>query len=436
MDVKPSGKGGTNMLHSAYWTIGKWFSFITLLLLGWGLVYAFAHSAYGIQGYEYTSLNTTQVRQINRILSSEYTPANNTNHVVDLTDTATGNISVNDLGTITANTCDMACRTNKVLVYLNSEFDNKIEPAQLEQVRQYITVFGPAEVGVFLSDYKLKVRSYFWLSGPMMYAELVSWVIIGVLCSLIFATSTMLRKASRKNFDHKDVLYQSAKIFYAPFIAVVILVCYNYIKHNTALSSAIGQGIIVFSFIIGFYSGRIVNFIDKFKQLLLPDNADESVQHMVIHTAEPAIAEVAPTVQKQDEKQEKFEVDENGTLNSLPATKKDDNEELTVEVEVKLDGSGLFDDEKNDLLNLGFNKAIVTLHNVNGKDIIAAKKSPDKDNLFIAHHVKPGIYIARATLTQKISDDQVFNLFGERTSYLTIDKPGLELYIRKYELVE
>jgi hypothetical protein len=56
--------------------------------------------------------------------------------------------------------------------------------------------------------------------------------------------------------------------------------------------------------------------------------------------------------------------------------------------------------------------------------------------MFLAINVKPGIYIARATLSMRLIDDQIINLFGERTSYLTADKPGFELYIRKYEMVD
>ena len=52
---------------------------------------------------------------------------------------------------------------------------------------------------------------------------------------------------------------------------------------------------------------------------------------------------------------------------------------------------------------------------------------------FIAEGVKPGIYITRATLSQRLRDEQIINLFGEKTAYITEDKPGLELYMKKYE---
>jgi hypothetical protein len=36
----------------------------------------------------------------------------------------------------------------------------------------------------------------------------------------------------------------------------------------------------------------------------------------------------------------------------------------------------------------------------------------------------------------KLVDDQIVNLFGERTSYLTPDKEGVELYVRKYNMAD
>src|SRR5690606_31294737 len=95
-----------------------------------------------------------------------------------------------------------------------------------------------------------------------------------------------------------------------------------------------------------------------------------------------------------------------------------------VEIDLKLDTHGLFEEEKNELLAVGFSKAVVTLHNVNGKDIITAKKASERTTSeFVATNVKPGIYIARATLSQRLGDDYIINLFGEKTAYITIDKP-------------
>lgn len=454
MESNATEKGGTPILNVEYWTIGKWFSFLVFILMIWTGLYLIGHSGYGFSepAYEYASFSNTQIRQINHLLSSDAMPVTVPNSVPDavvpgnLVDSAT-TISgpVNELNTVNTNpACDLQCRINKILLYINSEYDGKIPPEQLQSIQQYISTFSQQETGVFLADYKFKVRSSFWLAGPLIYAESIFWVIAGVMCSLLFSVAALMSNKGAQHFDNRLIMSQIAKLFYAPFIAIVILLAYNYISKNTSLSSNMGQGIIVFAFIVGFFSGRIMNFLTGFKNLLLP--AQQRVMMAptsTVVTTVPITEPVAVPVQEHSQNEptasgavENFAVDENGELNATVKQKRDDGELIDVEVEVKLDTSGLFDDEKNDILKQGFSSAIVTLHNVNGRDIIAAKRVKGKDGIFMAVNVKPGIYIARATLSMKLIEEHIINLFGERTSYLTADKPGFELYIRKYELAD
>lgn len=451
MKSNTTEKGGTPILHAEYWTIGKWFGFLAMILVIWTGAYLFAHSSHGIPElpYEYTSFSNAEIRQINRILTTNTGPEIVPNNIakdiqqgtlIDSSTTISG--PVNELDNINTNAgCDMPCRIDKVLLYINSEFDDKISPEQLAAIRRYLSGFNNQETGVFLSDYKFKVRSSFWLAGPLIYLESIFWVIAGVLCSLLFSVAAILGKKGARYFDSRLIMSQIAKLFYAPFIAVIILLTYNYINKNTSLSSNMGQGVIVFAFVVGFFSGRLMSFFNGFKNLLLPGGESAPAAHTPVETA--ASTQTVPvevdTVFEEPTTSgavETFAIDKNGELNATIKQKRDDGELIDVEVEVKLDGSGLFDDEKNDILKHGFDTAIVTLHNVNGKDIIAAKKIKDKEAMFLAVNVKPGIYIARATLSMRLIDDQIINLFGERTSYLTADKPGFELYIRKYEMVD
>lgn len=437
MEFNTGERDKTAILHAEYWTIGKWFSFLIIFIASWAGIYFATHSDYGIQGYEYATFSNQQVRHINRILTSQSNitvqeqpqPAN-------FIDSSVSNVAVsqNEVNALNTLGCDINCRAEKVLLYVNSEFDGKVSPEQLQSLKQYLSTFAQQDVGIFLADYKLKVRSYFWLAGPLIYAEVVFWVVIGVVCSVLFATGNALRRNNKRGFDNKEIMYQLAKFFYAPFLTVVILLAYNYFNNNTTLSTNLGQGIIVFAFIAGFFAGRFMNFLDKLKHLVLPGNDEGDMQPAVSYSSQqiPVTANVS-----QIEAVEAMTVDQNGELNATIVQKKKDGEIIDVEIEVKLDNSGMSDDEKDNILNKGFTKTIVTLHNVNGKEIIPAKKATDNDNaIFTAYNVKPGIYIARATLSQKLQDDHIINLFGERTTYITIDKPGLELYIRKYELVD
>ena len=439
------------IFHDAeYWTTGKWFGMLVLLLVIWTGIYLVAHSGNGIYGagYEYATLSNQQVRQVNRILADDnplqVIVPNSATRVTPgtLIDSASSfSAGPNEINFNTAPGCDRPCRADKVLLFLNHEFDNKISPEQAQAIRQYIGTFNNQDVGVFLADYKIKLRSYFWLAGPLIYAESIFWVIAGVICSLMFAVGAAMSSRGKRIFNGKQVISQLARMFYAPFLTIVILLAYNYFSNNTTLSSNLGQGIIIFAFIMGLFSGRVMNFFDRLKQLILP--SEENAVMAIPVAGSTVNIPVANTTQPRTENEnttashpvESFAIDENGELNALIKQKKADGELVDVEVELKLDGSGLFDDERNDINNRGFANAIVTLHNVNGKDIIAAKKHANgKESFFFASNVKPGIYIARATLSQKMADDHIINLFGERTSYMTVVTPGLELYIRKYEL--
>jgi hypothetical protein len=405
--------------------------------------YLFCHSAYGIPEpeYEYTSLNNAQIRQVNRILTSTSAPISVPNSIagklVDSGITISG--PTHELDNMQAGSlCDAPCRIDKALFYINTEFDNKIPGDQLQTLQQYLATFNQQEAGIFLADYKFKVRSTFWLTGPLIYLESIFWVFAGVLCSLLFSVATILANKGSRYFDNKLIMSQIAKLFYAPFIALMLLMAYNYISKSISLNNHVGQGMLIFAFVVGFFSGRLMNFFTGFKNLLLPDR-----QQMTMATAMPAATETViihePVVEEpilNTEPETEVVATPEPEEVVIPVAKKNDEGAIDVEVEVKLDATGLYDDEKNDILNKGFAGAIVTLHNVNGKDIIAAKKVMGKPGQFLATNVKPGIYIARATLSMRLVDEEIVNLFGERTSYLTPDKEGVELYVRKYNMAD
>lgn len=438
MTTSPA-KGTWKLLDAEYWTARKWFTFLIVLLLCWTGIYLLAHSQYGFSGSEYAKFTPAQVRQINKILNPHVPFASRITVPVRnsaLPDSAAGNETSNstEVNTDVDNSCDINCRTDKALLYISKEYDNRVSSGELEEIKKYISTFGPQDVGLFLVDYKIKVGSYFWLTGPLVYLEIVFWVTIGVLCSILFSIGSVLRRPGPDSFHSKEIIYQVAKMFYAPFSAIVIVLAYSYFKDDTTLNIDATEGVIVFAFIVGFYSGRVMNFLDRLKQVLLPSANLRPDAFNPYYAGQPQAAAPQAAV---------VNVENTGaqpspeTVVAVPAKPVDDKDIKEVDIDLKLDLSGMGEDEKDALEKLGFNKAIVTLHNVNGRDIIPARRADDKSSTtFIATDVKPGIYIARATLSQKLKDDHIVNLFGERTAYVTVDKPGLELYVRKYESVD
>lgn len=495
MTTSTSLENNGNPFRSGFWNARKWFLFLVIALLAWTGIYLIAHTSMGINGYEYTKLNNTQIRQINRILTTEASilPEQNTVMVeqavsvpatvdTQATDNASGaalaartpppvrtKAAITDNQNNTVVECDEQCRVQKALLYIRGEFEDELMPEQLDIIEEYIYTFDPQEAGIFLADHKIKVRSFFWLSGPMAYAEIIFWVIIGVLCSLLFTVGITARKDILNNtstFNSSEIIYQVAKIFYAPFSAIIIVLAYSYFTDGTTLNINASEGMIVFGFIAGFYSGRVMNFLDKFKQLILPSAngngatpisytapqqvnkpqavaetqvpAKQSQQILFKDSPPPAdnlsqtrLEQEAPLKPERNVHEGTSMVNESGIIERL-RTKNSGSGIDEVDIDLRLDLSGLQDDEKSQLQQIGFQKAIVTLHNVNGKDIIPAKKLEEDTSTFVASDVKPGIYIARATLSQKLKDNHIVNLFGEKTAYVTADKPGLELHVKKY----
>ncbi|MBW7912271.1 MAG: hypothetical protein H3C54_00870 [Taibaiella sp.] len=271
-------------------------------------------------------------------------------------------------------------------------------------------------------------------------------MIFGVLCSLLFFIGKNAAKEGA--ISQRLIIYQSARLLYAPFAAVILVLIYSYLKGNTTLHIEASELVIIFGFLLGFYSGSVIELLDWLRgNYVQPNNyvpvaATPPAGQVPAATAGEELphydTEQATEVHTEPEKP--AEVEEEPYIPAPLAQKRklmnDDNEISEVDIDLKLDFSGLFDEERAQLQRLGFSRAIVTLHNVNGKDIIPAKKASEDMTTFVASDVKPGIYIARATLSQRLRDDQIINLFGEKTAYITEDKPGLELFVKKYEAAD
>lgn len=539
-------------LHAMYWTARKWFAFLAALLLLWVSAYIVLHANDKLASYEYIQLNNTQLQQINGMLYADRLPQPAPLPALFQ------QITVNELGdtlSVTSPTAAPApvqaaegiseAQIDKVLFYIKTEFENRLRADQLQTIKDYIKTFGPGDVGVYLSGIKLRARSYFWLSGPMVYAEMIFWVIGGVICSVLFSIASVSRRVpipgvGNTTFNSKEISYQVAKLFYAPFCAVVLVLAYNFFRHDTTLNIAANEGIIVFSFIAGFYSGRVMSLLERLKDALLPDGnhlpqlamampmpapyAPQPVEvprpqpvaapYVAAPVAEPrpqpvpvppppappapeprqpepaaAAKEPAPTQIPDAPRPPSTLVSEpyipptpKAQPAPQPAPAKEPEPKLAgpasiyvssqtpppaprpaappppagptaptgatgpeantpqvheAQITLKLDTNDMPEAERTRLRALGLSNAVVTLHNVNGKEVLTA--TPDKHNgtaTFIAQRVKPGIYIVRATLTQRLAEDMIVNLFGEKTAYITTDKPGVELYIKKYEAID
>lgn len=475
MTTGASASNGHDTKKTNTWSAKRWLGLFGAMLLIWALLYLICHSGIGIKGYEHARFTDADIRHINSILvnpvSAEDMQYSDFSAKQRVTNTNDGFLDTYPADTTelvpyiseypettyinnTSDEYDRRERVRKAMVYISSQYGNEIDEDQMSNIQRYINTFSPRETGIFLADYNLKVRSFFWKSGPLVYAELVFWAIFGVLCSLLLFTGNLIRKNSDN--AHREILSQAARLLYAPFAGIIILLAFNYLRGAATLHIRSGEGVIVFAFLLGFYSGTVMELLDRARNILF-NNGQQPQPTPVVQTVQPEL-EPEPEPQpvgnvpvQEPVPHEEETADDNyfdkyygGSQGELlqdeqvtkTANLNENNELEEVDIDLKLDFSGLFDEERTELQKMGFSKAIVTLHNVNGKDIIPAKKLNEDMTTFVASGVRPGIYIARATLSQRLRDDNIINLFGEKTAYITEDKPGLELYVKKYEATD
>ncbi|MBL7719257.1 MAG: hypothetical protein JNL72_10515 [Flavipsychrobacter sp.] len=474
-----------------YKTAGRWFAFLVIFLFVWAGLYIYTHQSRVFNGYQSRQFSRSNIEKLNRILYESALPVAPAPQVVDTTALPPDMDSFRQATqpqprTEMSQVCDDSCRINKALLYVRTEFDNKVRKEDEAVIASYIRTYSGREVAGLLEDLDIKVDSYFWLSGPYMYLEMIFWVLFGVICSNLFALGVIARSRGWGAFSAKEVPYQAAKFFYAPVFTIILILAFNYFRHSEVSDVNATQGTIVFSFVAGLFSGGLMSFLERLKSALFPEHPvaaaeipaatrtkpPEPEYHAVVaktptqpspaHQEQMPVGEPSPAVINDlyketteggpgsDVKTKEEELEALSSTMALTAEEEETPPAASLQpdtptgdvvpqvvVVLNLDVSGLYEEEKNEIIDIGFANAVVTMHNVNGREIITARKSDDKYTAsFVAPDVKPGIYIVRCTLTQKLSDDYTINLFGEKTVYLTHENTSLELFIKKYEAID
>jgi len=120
----------------------------------------------------------------------------------------------------------------------------------------------------FLSQTRLQVKSFFWLSGNYIYWEIIFWTLFGVLCNLFYHVS----EAKRKGIYRKEESYvHFSKLMYAPLISIVIYLSIdNILGTQNNSTSEHKNSLLVLSFVLGFFTGRTIELLNRLKDLILP----------------------------------------------------------------------------------------------------------------------------------------------------------------------
>lgn len=359
----------------------EWFRFLVLLLVGLVIFYLLLHRWIpSTAEYEYAKLDEKQIQQVNRIYF----------------DSAAARLC--DSLKTPNKECD-ACK--RVIEYLRNEFSNKLDMEHVDNLRKYLCSSSSLEASAFLANVRFKVKSYFWLTGPEIYYEIAFWSVFGVLCSILFNLSSIMKnnttdpKNPRSVFDSSELPYQVAKILYAPLCTLVIVLGYNFFSDQNIVDISSSKGILVFAFLGGFYSGRLISFMDRLKEVVLPLSGPADL---------PKNKEIQTSTIR----------------------------DLIIELEL----SDLLEPEvKSEIAEIGLRGANVTLQNEEGGDPIKAiPVGEDQSSRYTVSISKPGTYTIQAAWSKELTINNtivIVNLKGEKSQLLTSSETPIRLVMIK-----
>jgi hypothetical protein len=355
-------------LKAKTWSGAGWLLTLCVALVLVAVVYVLLHIGY--KGTDHKQLNNVQLLNIDNVLAVYSDP-----------DSALLN-SKDQVAVKKAVLAKREERDRALFNFLINEYDGRIQGYRLKRMDGLLINLNNKDVKAYLTDSEIIVDDFFWFTGSGTYLEVLFWALIGVLVSLIYYVSIANREALKVAgdadtgpFDPAEISGQVSKMFYAPVCALVLVLGYNLLTGSNSKMTdiSIGKGLLLFSFIAGFFSGRVMKFIDGLKDLVLPNSASNTT--------------TAPVTNNND-------TDTNIT-------------DITVELELAQELSST--PEGANIIDSGFNSATVTLKPETGDVITLAKPTDDQGAGFTATQVPFGKYILQATMASK-NGDAIINL--------------------------
>lgn len=125
----------------------------------------------------------------------------------------------------------------------------------------------------FLTNFPLKVKSYFWLNESSLYWEIIFWTWFGIFANLFFNVSEALRKDEYRSAEE---YVHIAKFFYGPPCSLIIYFALDKLIETGDVSfDSIQYGTIVLAFLLGFYTRKSIELIDKIKNFVFGSKKEE-----------------------------------------------------------------------------------------------------------------------------------------------------------------
>jgi len=409
MPSQPTASAKESIWNFRLYKEYEWFRFLVILLLSLAGLYLLLHfllpGALKVSNadYEYQKLDERQQQQINRIYFDSASVKQDTEaveiHATDSVESDTIDSVVSATGA-KKDSCyctDKTRRCNRALAYINNEFSGKVDSQQMETIKAYLCFAPPLEAASFLADVRFRVRSYFWLTGPEVYFEIIFWSLFGVIGSILYNLSIVSKDSTtdasnpRSVFDSSEIPSQIAKMLYAPLCTLAIVLGYNFLADENVADIGSSKGVITFSFIGGFFSSRLISFLDRLKEVILPSNQAGFVEN----------------------KQAKEVLLKN------------------ILIELKLGETTVTEDQKLEINEIGFGTAEVTLQSEEGGDLInAVRTGEDQASTFVVNNIKAGKYIIKAKWSYE-QNEELINLEAEKTEDIKMPDVTIEVEMKK-----
>jgi len=345
-------------LQAKTWSGRSWLLMLCFLLSVVIIGYVVSHNIW--KGKQYVQLDKQQILLLNKYLNNDQNKSSNSDSIAFYRQQ----------------------RDTYLIAYLKSEMHQQLDQKEFTRTMDLISKMNHESVIDFLAEKKFLVHSVFWLTGNKAYTEALLWSLMGVLVSLIYYVSIANTKSLHTagtddsgSFDPAEISGQVAKMFYAPTCTIVLILGYQYLidTNNSMIDISVNNGLIVFAFISGFFSGRVMRFLDRLKELVLPFGT----------SSQPTITQ---SIQSGD-----------------------------LEVVLDLSESVSKSEYGAAIAEAGFNAATVSLIPKTGGDIISLINPPDDQaDTFFGKDIAYGTYTLQAQLSYQSDDQTIINLTASK----------------------
>lgn len=364
-------------LQAKTWSGRGWLLMLCLLLSIVIIGYVVSHNIW--KGKQYVQLEKQQILVLSKYLNNDPSKS----------------------ATIDSITFFRQQRDAYLIAFLKSEMHQQLDQKEFTQTMDLVAKMNNESVIDFFAEKKFLVHSVFWLTGNKTYIEALLWSLMGVLVSLIYYVSIANTKSLHTagnddsgSFDPAEISGQVAKMFYAPTCTIVLILGYQYLidSNNSMIDISVNNGLIVFAFISGFFSGRVMRFLDRLKELVLPFGT--SSQSTTTHS----------------------------------------NHVGEVEVMLDLSESVSKSEYGASIAEAGFNAAGVVLIPQNGGDAISLiNPIDDQADTFLGKDIPYGIYTLQAQLSYQSEDDAIINLSASKEIEIKNAQEKIRLLLEKFE---